>query len=873
MLRTAGGTNTARDIFVVRRRLRRPRGDLRGWCATRCWTALLVGVVVLLLAGLGAERAAAAACPSYLFLGATGSGGNGEAPTNDYMGTTVYSVFGNLQADVKESPELSGITIQPEGLGYAATGVGPSAPTSIPNLLDDIDGVGAVFHIGPLGNYHDSVHQGMENAIATVNSFVARCKSSGSKVILAGYSQGAQLMADAIEGHSDSHGNTMDTSTLVGAVFFGDPYFNPRSAADEGDFDPGRSGLLGTRPEYPSNLLFPERRIHSFCRNKDPICQGLFSSSWYSKFVGPVPDFDAKRHAAYPTEGAPASPIVTERAASELANLIRDDQATLGNPVSDPLPSGISGPLDLAFAIDTTGSMGDLIGSVKSDVTNLVSQIAALDSDYRVALVDYKDAPPYSDDPYQAQVDQGFTSDTSLFDGAVQGLSAYGGGDTPESVYTGIMTGLDLPWRSGAHKVLIAIGDAGGHPTDPVTGFTAADVVSKALSLDPVAIYGLAGHGSIEAAETFSELADETGGAELPIENAEAVPTAIKRAINESATAPLADAGGPYTAFVGSSTYLSGAASSSPLGRPLTYEWDTNGDGVTDLETQSPVVPFTWTAPYSGPVTLHVRDSEGLVGVAQTTVVVAGTDPGPPAAPSAPTLVAGDSQVTATWQAPTTGGPPSYYVLRYSVGDPAAFVLPSAGATQSVVIPELPNGVPVALDVAAVNPSGESGLSSLSNTVTPLSKAVTPPTGPKQSGSPRITGLRELRRSWRLGRQFAKVSSKGRVRTPVGTVFSFTLNEPATVSFAFSKETTGRLVGRKCQRVTRQDSGHRRCERMVRAGGFVFTAHVGRTSLAFQGRITRTATLTTGKYRVSVGATNSTGGRSPSSVLHFAVTK
>lgn len=255
----------------------------------------------------------------------------------------------------------------------------------------------------------------------------------------------------------------------------------------------------------------------------------------------------------------------------------------------DPIPTNISGPLDVVFAIDTTGSMGDLIGGVKADVKNIVSQLAALDSNYRVALVDYKDAPPNSyEDPYQAKVDQNFTTEESAFDAAVEELYAEGGGDTPESVYTGIMTGLELPWRAGAHKILIAMGDAGGHPVDPVTGYTAADVIAKALSLDPVAVYGLVGHSSSEAQETFGQLAEATGGETVPIENAEKVSGAIQTAIAASAVTPTAAAGGPYTGYVGSPVVLSAAGSSSPLGRKLTYEWDTNNDGVYNLVTESP---------------------------------------------------------------------------------------------------------------------------------------------------------------------------------------------------------------------------------------------------------------------------------------------
>lgn len=65
------------------------------------------------------------------------------------------------------------------------------------------------------------------------------------------------------------------------------------------------------------------------------------------------------------------------------------------------------------------------------------------------------------------------------------------GGDTPESMYSGAMTALNLPWRPGVRKVII-IGDAPGKDPEPVTGFTLAAVQAKALAVDPAQIYAVA---------------------------------------------------------------------------------------------------------------------------------------------------------------------------------------------------------------------------------------------------------------------------------------------------------------------------------------------------------------------------------------------
>ncbi|CAF3590198.1 unnamed protein product [Rotaria sp. Silwood1] len=55
--------------------------------------------------------------------------------------------------------------------------------------------------------------------------------------------------------------------------------------------------------------------------------------------------------------------------------------------------------LDLAFAIDCTGSMGPYIVSAKNNIRSIVEKITASEkSDIRLALVEYRDHPPQLSD-------------------------------------------------------------------------------------------------------------------------------------------------------------------------------------------------------------------------------------------------------------------------------------------------------------------------------------------------------------------------------------------------------------------------------------------------------------------------------------------
>ena len=143
------------------------------------------------------------------------------------------------------------------------------------------------------------------------------------------------------------------------------------------------------------------------------------------------------------------------------------------------IPSVDANDTDIVFVIDSTGSMSDEIDSVKENVKQLADSIKSVAKNYRIALVDYKDAPDQGD-PYQSRVDVDFTDDVDTFKNGISDLYADGGGDTPESVYSGINTALDLKWRDGVRKSLFVIGDAPGKDPEPVTGFTQKDIVAKA---------------------------------------------------------------------------------------------------------------------------------------------------------------------------------------------------------------------------------------------------------------------------------------------------------------------------------------------------------------------------------------------------------
>ena len=79
--------------------------------------------------------------------------------------------------------------------------------------------------------------------------------------------------------------------------------------------------------------------------------------------------------------------------------------------------------------------------------------------------------------------------------------------------------------------------------------------------------------------------------------------------------------------------------------------------------------------------------------------------------------------------------------------------------------------------------------------------------------------------------------SRNRRQPPIGTTFSFSVNENARVSLAFTQVVDGREIKGQCIAQTMQNRESRSCKRTVTRGTLSFRALSGRNSLSFQGHL------------------------------------
>ena len=308
---------------------------------------------------------------------------------------------------------------------------------------------------------------------------------------------------------------------------------------------------------------------------------------------------------------------------AEIAKLIAEK---VGVPTFNNQEPSTKSDIDIAFVIDSTGSMKDNVGALRARVNEIMKQTEKGASSYRFALIDYKDHPKFNTQNYLARTDVDFTSDGSVLEKGLDSLTYEGGnlGNTNASVYSGVMQAVNLKWRNGVKKIVVVIGDAPPRDPEPGTGYTAASVAKAAYEVDPVSVYGI-DTGQLSSSE-FQNLVSSSSGTTASASSPDQVSDLVNKAISSELNKPFAWIQGPYVAKVGDPVDIDAAASHAVSGSLTSYEWDFNGDGVYDETGTSPRITHTFSQEFSGVIGLRVTQSDGQTAVATTQVDI--TDDG-----------------------------------------------------------------------------------------------------------------------------------------------------------------------------------------------------------------------------------------------------
>lgn len=168
--------------------------------------------------------------------------------------------------------------------------------------------------------------------------------------------------------------------------------------------------------------------------------------------------------------------------------------------------------IDLAFCIDTTGSMQSEIDTVKAKTKEIVAKLSGSKPvpHVRVGLVAFRDRG----DEYVTKVFP-FSDDIDAVVKDISSLKADGGGDGPEAVNQALHAAVsDLKWSSDKKtvKMLFLIGDAEPHfyPGDFKWEEESKKAIARGIQINTIACEGL--QSSAQGMQTFQKIAKLADG-------------------------------------------------------------------------------------------------------------------------------------------------------------------------------------------------------------------------------------------------------------------------------------------------------------------------------------------------------------------------
>jgi hypothetical protein len=178
--------------------------------------------------------------------------------------------------------------------------------------------------------------------------------------------------------------------------------------------------------------------------------------------------------------------------------------------ISEARPDLKKPVVEVAFILDSTGSMSEEIDGVKETLDTVARGIGG-GATIRVGLVEYKD----QGDVFVTKA-YPFTTDLVAFRKQVDSIHASGGGDTPEDVNAGLAAALqELKWTSdSAARVAFLIADAPPHLDYPQTvSYTTSAKRAAAMGIK---LHTISASGMDDVGQAaFRQIAQFTGGTNM----------------------------------------------------------------------------------------------------------------------------------------------------------------------------------------------------------------------------------------------------------------------------------------------------------------------------------------------------------------------
>jgi hypothetical protein len=180
------------------------------------------------------------------------------------------------------------------------------------------------------------------------------------------------------------------------------------------------------------------------------------------------------------------------------------ESTTVNKTVTISAGSPTSAQADIFFLSDTTGSMGGVIGNVKTNASTILSNSAGF-GNIQWGVGQYKDFG----DVLVTQVQQTITNSQPGVQAAINTWVASGGGDTPEADLPALVNAANNGgWRAGSQKFIVWFGDAPGHEGGAY-GTTASTIAAlTAQNIKVIAVNS----GNLDGTGQATAITSATGG-------------------------------------------------------------------------------------------------------------------------------------------------------------------------------------------------------------------------------------------------------------------------------------------------------------------------------------------------------------------------
>jgi hypothetical protein len=132
-------------------------------------------------------------------------------------------------------------------------------------------------------------------------------------------------------------------------------------------------------------------------------------------------------------------------------------------------------PTDVMFVFDTSGSMGSALGEAKGEIQEVMSRLSGSIASAQFGLAEVRDTGEEESGSYAWQLDRSVTSNTSAVAEAIDSLTAFGGGDSPEAYGRALYetdTNPSVGWRPGARHLIVLVADEVPHMPDVNEGIS-----------------------------------------------------------------------------------------------------------------------------------------------------------------------------------------------------------------------------------------------------------------------------------------------------------------------------------------------------------------------------------------------------------------